>query len=551
MKYCLTVLFVIMLAGTSTAQTPVPKGVAKCTLQGKVIQDPGEQPLKKANIQLMGQGQDGGSSYSATTDAEGYFKIEDVKPGRYSILLERAGFVDADKRGGRKKSLVLEPGREIKDLVLRMHAAAVVTGKILDSDGDPMPNVAVSVSRYGSTSSRRNFQANGYGSTNDLGEYRIGGLSPGRYLITAAAPSSLSQTSQPEKKDVSKEETIYTTTYYPGTADKSQAVPVEIHAGEEVPINFGLATTRAFRVRGTVVKLSPGNFASVMLRSRGDTGPEMGMKTVGTDGSFEFRGVPPGSYTVTLMVVSVPDMRMANSSQPPIEVSNGDVDGVHIEPVPGGEVRGHFRMDKSQKIDWSQLRVFLSSDEEEVGLAVTEGSRPTFAQVKNDGSFEMKNVPSGTYRVIIGSSSETLRDYFTKSVNLGGKDVADSGFTVSGATYSLDVMLSAQGGTIEGTVLDNADLAVAYATVVSVPSAEHRKRPDLYQQDTADQHGHFSLRGLNPGEYTVLAWEDPEDNYRDPELLKSYEGRGQGVRLDEGERKSISVKVISSSVEQP
>jgi hypothetical protein len=550
MKYCLTFLFVILLAGTSAAQTPTPKGVAKCTVQGKVIQEPGEQPLKKANIQLMGQSQDESTNYSAATDAEGYFKIEDVKPGRYSIFLERAGFVEADKRGGRKKLLVLEPGGEIKDLVLRMHTAAVVTGKILDSDGDPMPNVAVSVSRYDSTSSRRNFQANGYGSTNDLGEYRIGGLGPGRYLITAAAPSSLSQTSQPEKKDVSKEETIYTTTYYPGTADKSQAVPVEIHGGEEVPINFGLATARAFRVRGTVVKLSPGNFASVMLRSSDDGGSEVGMKTVGTDGSFEFRDVPPGSYTVTLIVVTVPEMRMAKSNQTHIEVSNGDVDGVHIEPVPGGEVRGQFRMDKSQKIDWSQLNVFLSSDEG-VDLAFTDGTRPSFAQVKNDGSFEMKNVPSGTYRVIVGSSSQTLRDYITKSVNLGGKDVADSGFTVSGATYSLDVMVSAQGGTIAGTVLDSADQAVAYATVVCVPSAEHRKRPDLYQQDTADQQGHFSLRGLNPGEYTVLAWEDLEDNYRDPEFLKAYEGRGQGVRLDESERKSISVKVIPSSVEQP
>ena len=137
-------------------------------------------------------------------------------------------------------------------------------------------------------------------------------------------------------------------------------MPLEIHAGEEVPINFGLATTRAFRVRGTVVKLSPGNFASVMLRPTDDTGSEVGMKTVGTDGSFEFRDVPPGSYTVTLIVVTVPEMRMAKSNQTHIEVSNGDVDGVHIEPVPGGEVRGQFRMEPCQGSRQRVSRCFAS-----------------------------------------------------------------------------------------------------------------------------------------------------------------------------------------------
>ena len=540
-------LFFVVLASTSAAQTPVWNEAGRCSVQGKVIQEPGGQPLKKTTVMLVGQGQERSLNYSAITDAEGSFKIEGVNPGRYSVSLEHAGFVEGERGGhGHNKSLLVEPGEELKNLVLPMQAAAVVTGKILDSDGDPMPNVSVGASRYGSASRRWPRAAAAYASTNDLGEYRISGLAPGRYLISATAPGTLQQTSKPGKQDRSKEELSYTTTYYPGTADKSQALPLELHTGEEMPINFALVKTRVFRVRGSVAKVPSGGLAEVMLRSRGDPGTRMDSKAAGADGSFEFQNVLPGSYTLMLFVVSVPDMQMANSSQTVIEVSNNDVNGVRLEPVPGSQVRGRFRMDNSQKIDWSQLMVVLSP-EEEGDSAAMERNQPTFAQVKNDGSFEIKNVPAGTYQMVVGSRNEGLRDYITKSVNLDGQDISDSGFTVRGASYALDVVISAHGGTIEGKVLDGKDQPVPYATVVCVPSPEHRKRPDLYQQDTTDQQGHFSLRGLNPGEYRVFAWEELDDDYRDPEFLKLNEARGHSVRLvDEGDRKSVSVRVIPS-----
>jgi len=209
-------------------------------------------------------------------------------------------------------------------------------------------------------------------------------------------------------------------------------------------------------------------------------------------------------------------------------------------------------MDTGQKFDWTQLNVvLLPADENDfaVGVGGTFGSL-AMSGVNKDGSFELKDVTGGSYQLMVGANSNSLRDYITKSVNVDGRDVADSGFTVSAAT-SLDVIISAKGATIEGTVVDSKGKPVADATVVDVPSAEHRNRRDLYQRDTTDELGHFSLRGLNPGKYTVLAFDDLQADIRDPKFLKSYEDRGEHVQLDEGARTSIVVKLIATDMDGP
>jgi protocatechuate 3,4-dioxygenase beta subunit len=113
------------------------------------------------------------------------------------------------------------------------------------------------------------------------------------------------------------------------------------------------------------------------------------------------------------------------------------------------------------------------------------------------------------------------------------------------------VVIGSNGATIEGTVVDSKGKTVAHATVVDIPSAEHRIRTDLYQRDTTDELGHFSLRGLNPGKYTVLAFDELQADVREPEFLKSYEGRGEHVQLDEGARTSVVVKLTAMDDEDP
>jgi hypothetical protein len=184
-------------------------------------------------------------------------------------------------------------------------------------------------------------------------------------------------------------------------------------------------------------------------------------------------------------------------------------------------------------------------------LQMANGSAPfTFSGVTKDGAFEIKNVPSGKYYLVVGArqSSSNLRDYFTKAVTLDGQEVGDSSFETNGDS-NLEVVISAKGATIEGTVVDEKGNPAASVMVVDVPNTQSRLRPDLYQQDTTDQRGHFSLRGLNPGSYTVLAFEDLQESVQDPEFLNTYGNKGEKLEVDKGADRNIVLKLIPADSE--
>jgi hypothetical protein len=164
--------------------------------------------------------------------------------------------------------------------------------------------------------------------------------------------------------------------------------------------------------------------------------------------------------------------------------------------------------------------------------------------VQEDGSFEIKDAPGGNCQLAVGARSEKFRDYYTKSVQLGGREVVDTGFAVSPGTV-LDVVVSAKGAGVEGTVVDREGKPAAGASVVTIPGSGKLGRPDAYQYARADDSGLFVLRGMNPGEFMVLAFEELQGNYRAPEFAKKYEGKGEKVVLDEGGKKSVVVKLIT------
>src|SRR5260370_22179010 len=137
--YLLTVLlttsalFAQNPSAVGSASSPGVDGhPARAIVAGIVTRDPGSEPLKKALIELIAESQGEGGNYTALTGADGGFHIENIVPGRYRLFVERAGYQEIDKHHRRTEGrvLTLTAGQELKDLIIRLQAAAVVEGRV-------------------------------------------------------------------------------------------------------------------------------------------------------------------------------------------------------------------------------------------------------------------------------------------------------------------------------------------------------------------------------------------------------------------------------------
>ena len=84
----LGVMYAVACAGICVAQEQASAGAApsaasetKNTVQGKVVQEPGGQGIRKVKVSLRGASGQRHELYEAVTDGTGQFKVEDVEPG--------------------------------------------------------------------------------------------------------------------------------------------------------------------------------------------------------------------------------------------------------------------------------------------------------------------------------------------------------------------------------------------------------------------------------------------------------------------------------------
>ena len=540
MKRRLVLVFCVLSLLTQTHAQDAVSPPNTATLAGTIVKEPGSQPLKKVLLHLIAEDQKQGGNYTADTDSEGHFRIEKLRPGCYRLLLEKTGFHQINLRGHQSEGSILsvQARQDTNDLLFQMLPAAVITGKVVDEDGEPMPGYGISLLRKRPGKSR---EPEGVGNerTNDLGEYRFGGLFPGQYLV-AVVPlpdtRNFEHLAKESDSTSNKPDLNYLVTYYPGTTDSAQAAVISLRAGDEMPVNFTMVPGRTYRVRGIVTGVPANQKPLVQVISKG-VNNTMNAAEVAPDGQFEVRGMAPGSYSIVVFSGSEGQILSARQN---VTIVAADMEGVKLVPTRPFTVSGHLRADGQQAKSLAQYTVSLRSatDPEDQGIFISPDSSWN-AQVDRFGNFQWSNVTPGNY--IASVYLDSSGDSFLKSVTVGNSN-ADTGFSVTGPT-TIELVIGSRAGILEGAVLDH-DKPASNATVVVVPEERYRKLHERYGVGSADQNGRFTIRGLAPGSYAVFAWQDiDEELYYDPAFLKSQESNGVALKVEEGSRRKVELKL--------
>jgi hypothetical protein len=567
-------LLLALLIGFSAAIAAAGQGDAspqktppRAVIEGIVVKEPGSEPVKKVLIELIAENQTEGGDYTAVTAADGTFRIEGIAPGRYHLFAERTGLLEVQRRhpAPQGRVLTIASGQELKDVQIRLQAAAVVRGRVTDEDGDPMAAAQVNVMRQTFSTGRSRWEQVQSERTNDLGEYRVANLPAGNYYVSVSPPPDFRvfiegtgkvATSASTPNAAAKPDTSYQPVYYPGTTDRSQATPLQLRAGDDFPLDFSLTPSPSLSIRGSVVNLPAKASATIMLQSH-DFNMVLTATEVHKDGSFVIRDVAPGAYTI---LASVENSRVPMMARQSLQLVSSSVEGLRLAPQSGGTIRGRVRIESpgNRKMDASQLFLTLQAsdgDEDVLGLFFNNSGFNPLARVSADGSFEWVNVPAGNYYVQVASDAAdggADSGWFLKSSAVDGRETGEGVLTVNGGVISLDLLVSANGALFDGIVLDKKGEPVPGATVVAVPEARYRPQVDRFSKAVADQNGRFELRAVPPGDYTVFAWESLDgDVYYDPEFLRKYQAQGVAVRAGEGEHRSVQLQSISDDEDQP
>jgi len=251
-------------------------------------------------------------------------------------------------------------------------------------------------------------------------------------------------------------------------------------------------------------------------------------------GTFVFRGVPPGRYRL-LANVGFPEPGggvKQLSAELPVDVGGSDVDGLDLALDSGGALDIAFHGLTENHLDPAAVSASLRR---------ADGSRAIRGWSRNtDGSFRFEGLPAGGYWLTTRTEAEAC----VESVKLGDREVRGAPLTIAaGASLRVDATVSRNCGSIRSRAVRDGE-PVPGAKMVLLLSGTAQDPGDLIE-DFANDEGELSFSGLTPGHYLPWAWAvEGKGVITGPGSLAAVERQATAVEVKEGEPLHVDVPLL-------
>ncbi|HEY7497440.1 MAG TPA: carboxypeptidase-like regulatory domain-containing protein [Vicinamibacterales bacterium] len=523
-------------------------------LSGRVTAADTGKPIRRATVQISSIEQLARQrpGRSVTTGADGLWEITGLPAGRYEVIAARGGYVTLGhgqrRPFGSRKVLEIAAGQTLGQIDIALPRASAIAGRITDDAGEPVTNAFVSAMRIRYQNGQRVLAPllEGIpalltgGLTDDLGHYRIHGLAPGTYYVSAFYGGDLATVAA---EDVLR----YASTYYPGTMSASEAQAVVLDVGQDAQnVSFALTPLRAATVSARIVS-SAGQTSRVFARLIPAGGVVLPAaersESSGADGSITFTNVQPGQYTLLAHIANsaTPEAELGSA---PVTVTGGeDITGILIVTAPGALVSGTLVLDddKEKKTIAADAFSIRAASGLVNSLTLPGGSR---VGVRADGTFSFGGL-LGPHLLRLGHAPSGWQ---LEAVTIDGRDVTDVpyDFKPGQKLSSVEVTLTRRVGRIAGSAQDGKGKPSGGCAIVvfSTDPARWGFESRFVQTATAGPDGSFAIAGLAPDEYFVVALDSIEPGEEtDRERLESWRANAVRVALADGESKSTVVTV--------
>lgn len=233
--------------------------ITAAELSGRIVQDDSNSPVPSALLRI--QNTRGSDLAEIETDAEGRFRVSLPGPGKYRLLAEKAGYLDA------RMAVEAAAGARVTVRLVRLGA---VTGRVTDHAGKPVRSARVlaMAGTPGGVPRPLPQTPGAAAAVDDTGRYRLYNLPPGEYAVVVSS--------------------------------RAPAVPpafVTIAGGDEHRgVDFTLLPGALYLISGSVELPKPGARFGVALVPAGQPAAAIATTWTTPEGGFRFDGVPSGSY---------------------------------------------------------------------------------------------------------------------------------------------------------------------------------------------------------------------------------------------------------------